>query len=153
MYLLFFLLWLIFNGAVTLEIIIFGLCVSAAMYWFICKFMGYNPKTELTIAKKFFMGVRYVVTLVWEIIKANFHVMGLILTSKYEIEPAIVHFKTDLKSDGAKVALANAITLTPGTITVTLEENEYCVHCLDKELAEGMEDSIFVQLLRKMEEK
>lgn len=32
--------------------------------------------------------------------------------------------------------LANSITLTPGTITVSLEDDEYVVHCLDKELAE-----------------
>ncbi len=52
-------------------------------------------------------------------------------------KPALVRFKTDLKTKQARVVLANSITLTPGTITVTLEEDEYVVHCLDKELAEG----------------
>ena len=49
------------------------------------------------------------------------------------------------------MVLANSITLTPGTITVNLEGNEFYVHCLDKEFAEGMEQSIFVELLEKME--
>ena len=49
------------------------------------------------------------------------------------------------------MVLANSITLTPGTITVGLEGQEFYVHCLDKELAEGMENSIFVELLEKME--
>ena len=48
--------------------------------------------------------------------------------------------------------LANSITLTPGTITVSVEDDRFCVHCLDKELAEGMEDSVFVKLLEEMEE-
>lgn len=152
MFLLFFLLWVIFNGKITLEIVIFGLFISAVMYWFICKFMDYQRATELKIVKKFFRGVQYIAILVWEIVKANFHVMSLIISSKYQIEPELIYFKTDLKSDAAKVALANAITLTPGTITVSLEENEYCIHCLDKDLAEGIDDSIFVRLLRKMEE-
>lgn len=152
MFVLFFALWVAFNGKLTLEIALFGLGISAVMFFFICKYMDYNPKTELRIAKNFFRGIRFVYVLVCEIVKANFHVMHLILSSKVEIEPEMVYFKTKLKKDSSKVALANSITLTPGTITVTLEEDEYCVHCLDKELSEGMEDSIFVQLLTKMEE-
>ena len=38
MFVVFFLLWIIFNGRVTTEIVLFGLAVSAALYWFICKF-------------------------------------------------------------------------------------------------------------------
>ena len=86
-----------------------------------------------------------------EIIKANWQVIYFILTSKYEVEPRLVKFKTDLKKNSSRAVLANSITLTPGTITVTLTENEYVVHCLDKELAEGMQDSIFVKQLRVME--
>ena len=60
---------------------------------------------------------------------------------------------TDLKTETARVILANSITLTPGTITVSLTEQELLVHCLDKTLAEGMEDSSFVKLLKKLEER
>ena len=73
------------------------------------------------------------------------------MSSRYEIEPAVVRFKTDLKTQQARILLANSITLTPGTITVSLEEDEYVVHCLDKSLAEGINSSVFVTLLRKME--
>ena len=69
----------------------------------------------------------------------------------YDLEPVLVRFKTDLKTKEAKVVLANSITLTPGTITVMLEDDEFVVHCLDKELAEGMNHSIFVELLGKLE--
>ena len=48
--------------------------------------------------------------------------------------------------------LANAITLTPGTITVTLEGSEYTVHCLDESMAEGIQDSEFVKYILKFEE-
>ena len=47
--------------------------------------------------------------------------------------------------------LANSITLTPGTITVSVEGDRFCVHYLDKELADGVEDSVFVELLKEME--
>ena len=68
------------------------------------------------------------------------------------VEPILVHFTTNLKTSTAKTLLANSITLTPGTITVTLEDNEYVVHCLDKSLAYGMDDSIFVKLLTEIED-
>ena len=57
----------------------------------------------------------------------------------------------NLKTEMARVMLANSITLTPGTITVSLTDQELLVHCLDKSLAEGMEDSEFVKLLEKLE--
>ena len=151
MYLLFFFVWIIFNGAVTPEIIIFGLIVAAVMYAFICKFMNYSFRKDMSYIKRFFLMIRYICVLVWEIIKANFAVIKLITSSRYDLEPVLVRFKTDLKSKPARILLANSITLTPGTITVSLEEDEYVVHCLDKELAEGMNHSIFVELLEKLE--
>lgn len=95
----------------------------------------------------------YFWVLVKEIVKANVCVMKIILSPKLWPEPALVFFETDLESGLAKVMLANSITLTPGTITVSVEGNRFCVHCLDRELAEGMEASVFVELLKKMEEK
>ncbi|MDO4463903.1 MAG: Na+/H+ antiporter subunit E [Bacillota bacterium] len=151
MFFIFFLIWIIFNGQFTLEIAAFGVVIAGLMYLFICKFLNYHPKTDLLICKKFFLVLQYVFVLITEIIKANFAVIKMIMSSRYEIEPAIVRFKTDLKSTPARVLLANSITLTPGTITVSLEEDEYVVHCLDKELAEGINSSVFVTLLRRLE--
>lgn len=151
MYLLFFLIWIIFNGQLTWEIAVFGAVIAGLMYWFICKFLDYDPKMEIMIFKRLFQILHYVFILVKEIIKANFAVIKMIMSSRYEIEPAVVRFKTDLKTQQARILLANSITLTPGTITVSLEDDEYVVHCLDKSLAQGIGSSVFVTLLRKME--
>ena len=151
MFFVFFLIWIIFNGQFTFEIAAFGVVIAGLMYLFICKFLNYHPKTDLLLCKKFFLVLQYVFVLITEIIKANFAVIRMIMSSRYKIEPAIVRFKTDLKTTPARVLLANSITLTPGTITVSLEEDEYVVHCLDKELAEGINSSVFVTLLRKLE--
>ena len=151
MYRLFFVVWIIFNGAVTTEIIIFGLAISAVMYAFICKFMNYSIRKDISYMKRFPCMMLYICVLVWEITKANFAVMKLMTASRYDLEPVLVRFKTNLKTRQSRVILANSITLTPGTITVSLEADEYVVHCLDKELAEGMNHSIFVELLEKLE--
>lgn len=151
MFILFFLIWVIFNGQFTAEIAAFGVVIAGVMYWFLCRFFNYSPRCDLFLWKKAPLLLQYMLTLIWEILKANVSVFRLIYTAEYELEPAVVHFKTDLRTTFARVLLANSITLTPGTITVALTDNEYTVHCLDKELAEGISSSVFVKLLKRME--
>lgn len=153
MFILFFLIWVIFNGQFTAEIAAFGIVIAGVMYWFLCKFFNYSPRYDLFLLRKAPLLLQYMLTLVVEILKANLAVFRLIYTAEYELEPAVVHFKTDLRSTFARVLLANSITLTPGTITVALTNNEFTVHCLDKELAEGISSSVFVKILERIEER
>ena len=151
MFIIFFLIWIIFNGQFTLEIAAFGIVIAGAMYWFICKFLNYKPGNDLVLCKRFVLILHYVFVLLVEILKANGAVFRMIYSAKYCLEPAVIHFKTDLHTTFARVVLANSITLTPGTITVSLKDDEYVVHCLDKELAQGIDSSIFVKLLERIE--
>lgn len=147
-----FALWLVFNGKVTVELVLFGIVLSIAVYLFCWKFLEYSPKKELLALRLLPQGIGYFFVLVWEVIKANCGTISLIVSPKYEVEPLLVTFRTPLKTDLARTVLANSITLTPGTITVELTDEEFKVHCLDKEMAEGIENSVFVQLLMKMEQ-
>ena len=139
MFLVLYLAWIIFNGALTVEIALIGLLVTAAVFWFVCKFMGYSIRTEFKIYRSVFFLVKYFFVLLKEIVKANLDVFPRIYTIEKEMEPVIVKFRVDLRSDWCRVLLANSITLTPGTLTVSLDENEYTVHCLDESLAEGLD--------------
>ena len=152
MLMLFFLLWVIYNGSFTLEICVFGIIISSALFAFSCKFMDHSMKKEILIYKKSFSFIRYIFLLIKEIVKANFTVIRMILSQREEIQPKLVNFHSDLHTTTGKVLLANAITLTPGTITVTLEGDEYTVHCLDESLADGMNDSVIVEYIKKMED-
>ena len=152
MYLVYFILWIIFNGKITLEICIFGLVIAALVFAFTCKFMDYSIAKEKKVVQRYLRFLKYVVVLVKEIMKANFSVIHMILSEREELEPALVSFRSDMKSPTGRAFLANAITLTPGTITVTLEDSEYLVHCLDKSLAVGMDDSVFVEMLSELEQ-
>ena len=62
------------------------------------------------------------------------------------LEPQMVKFKTTLKSSLARLLLAHSITLTPGTVTVNIQGDEFMVHALTRETADGvpgeMEDRI-----------
>lgn len=151
MFVVFLLLWIIFNGKMTLEILWIGMLLSAVLFAFCCRFMGYSIKKDMKMFRLLPMALQYVVILIMEILKANRQVLFFIMTPRYQVEPQLVHFTSDLKSELSRVILANSITLTPGTITVGLEGNDFYVHCLDREFAEGMENSVFVRLLEKME--
>lgn len=152
MFLLLLAVWLILNGKVTVEICALGVLICAALFYFMCRYMDYSLRKELLLFRLTPLFVRYFWVLVKEIVKANVCVLKIILSPQLEPEPAFVYFDTDFRTGMAKVVLANSITLTPGTITVSVEDDRFCVHCLDRELAEGMADSVFVELLREMEE-
>lgn len=153
MLLLFFLVWIIFNGRVTGEIVLFGIAIAGLMFAFVCQFMDYSLKKELAMFKKIPISLQYILALLKEIIAANLTVIRMILTRKETMEPVLVHVHTNLKFEVSRVILANSITLTPGTITVSVTDQDLLVHCLDKSLSEGMENSVFVKLLQKMEEE
>lgn len=151
MYLLYFILWVIFNGNITLEICLFGLVIAALVFAFTCKFMDYSLEKEKMLLLRSGKFLCYVVILVIEIVKANFSVIHMILSEREETEPVLVSFHSGMKTDAGRALLANAITLTPGTITVSLEGSDYVVHCLDESLAEGMDSSVFVERISELE--
>lgn len=152
MFFLLFACWVIFNQSFTLEIAIFGIIISAAVYMFVCKFMDYSVKKDLFILKKIGKIIGYVGTLLWEVLKANVLLFDKFFLHKSLREPVIVKFTTDLKTRSARSILCNSITLTPGTITTNLEGNTITVHCVDKSLAVGLDKSVFEEKLLKLEE-
>lgn len=151
MYLLFLAVWLILNGKVTLEILILGVVISAVLFWFTCRYLDYSFRKEILLFHLVPLFIRYLWVLIKEIVKANVSVLKIIFSPELQPEPGFVYFDTNFRTGMAKMLLANSITLTPGTITVSVEGDRFCVHCLDQELAEGVEDSVFVELLKEME--
>ena len=90
MFVVFFLLWIIFNGRVTTEIVLFGLAVSAALYWFICKFMEFGPRKEWAYLKKSGYLLQYLYSLPQEILPANFDTVRRLSSARRVVEPALV---------------------------------------------------------------
>ncbi len=153
MFFVFLILWIILNGRITPEIVLLGLVLDVPVYLFYCLVMKFSPKKEWGLIKRIPWYIKYLFVLLIEIIKANFAVIRLILSDRLEPEPVLLHFRKPLKNELNAVLLANSITLTPGTITVSLDDGKYVVHALDVELAEGIEDSVFVHMLEELEAK
>ena len=75
--------------------------------------------------KRIFWMVIYIPVFLYYILKANIDVVYRALHPKMPINPGIVKIKTNLKSDSGITALANSITLTPGTLTVDLTDDGF----------------------------
>lgn len=145
-------LWIVFNGRVTVETVLLGLLFAAAIFAFMCRFMDYSIGKEKKVLRLVPLVVHYFFVLLVEIVKSTVTACRFIVSPTLPHDPLLCKFSTPLATEAARVTLANSITLTPGTITVSLDDGVYTVHCLDKSMAEGIESSRFVQLLLRMEE-
>ena len=75
--------------------------------------------------------------LVKEIVKSGWSVSRVILDPRLPIEPQLVRFKPSQKTDLGLAVHANSITLTPGTISIEVSPDEFLVHALTREGADG----------------
>lgn len=88
----------------------------------------------------------YWVWLFVEILKANWRVIQACVRADLDINPALVKVKTTCRSELAKTTFANSITLTPGTVTLSVEGDKLLVHALYEQDAEP---SAFVEMDRR----
>lgn len=145
--------WLILNGRFTWETTATGAVLSVLIELFLIKFMGYSIKKEIAALKLLPSVLRYLKLLVTEIFKSSYAVTKLIFSPRLEPEPQLKSFESKLHTRAGRTALANSITLTPGTITVSIEDDTYTVHSLDKMMMDGIDDTAFQKALMKMEAK
>ena len=150
MAILLFLLWIIWNGKVSVEILLFGAALTALAMLFAIKLLGYSIESERRFWRNLPLFLRYVAVLIAEILRSAAAVGAIALSPGKRPDPVIIEFHSGLPTDFQNVLLANSITLTPGTFTLFQEGDRFMVHCLRREFADGMGDSRFIELLRKM---
>lgn len=95
----------------------------------------------------------YVPWLLWQIVIASLQVAYAVLHPKCPIDPAVVRFKTRLGNTSSKVILGNSITLTPGTITLEIERDEFLVHSLMDISSSGIVDGTLPGEVAKLYER
>ena len=161
MFLVIFIIWLLLNAHFAfderfLQIVIIGLLLSTVIYLFLIKLTKWDFKTDMFFVKRIHLFIWYGLALFYEVIVSNLKVVSLILKHRGNPEPQIIKISIDLKSDLLRTILANSITLTPGTITISCEKSKdnkgvYIIHCLRKEYFEGLENGRLVKILQRME--
>lgn len=97
--------------------------------------------------------IRYLPYLLWQIVLANLQVTYIVLHPRMleKIDPHLFRFETKLKRPISKVAMAQSITLTPGTITVNIHENQIAVYALTREAAAALPGEMEQQVAKALE--
>jgi len=135
-----FTLWVLLSGMLDAFHLSLGVLSSAFIVWVSYDFfpreldLCWRPSSILAI-------FIYIFWLIAEIIKANVAMLRLVFRKDItaHIEPDIVYLQTRLRSPMALTIFANSITLTPGTISVTINGNgEFSVHTIDRESAQNL---------------
>ena len=76
--------------------------------------------------------------LVWEIVLANMDVAKAILKNDSSVRPRLMHIKASQVSEVGLVTYANSITLTPGTVTLDVEGQDFLIHSLTEGSYDGL---------------
>lgn len=133
-FLLCFAFWLLLTWSLAVQELAVGAAVSLAVALFSARLFIHERAFWLCHPGRLFTGLFYwVCVFPVELVKANCAMVGYVFGKK--IEPGIVKIPVDLHSSYGRAALANSITLTPGTITMDIAEQEgqtwYYVHWID----------------------
>lgn len=80
----------------------------------------------------------YWLSISYEIIKSSFDVARIILNPKLPISPIVIEMEAEPEGPVGQATLGNAITLSPGTVTLDIYDGRLQIHCLTREGAEEL---------------
>jgi len=140
LFILLFVFWIILVQSFSAKDIIIGILCSLGVA-LVSQLLLAGQIESLDISRDQILRLAvYFPYLLFEIIKANVDVAEIVLDPRLPISPVLVKFKFALKEDLPQITLANSITLTPGTLTVDIQDDTFYIHCLAEHHAEAIFD-------------
>jgi multicomponent Na+:H+ antiporter subunit E len=144
-----FLFWLALSGVYTPFLLAAGACTAiaiAVLAWRMEVADREGHPVHLTLA-----AATYLPWLLKEILKSGWQVARIILDPRLPVSPTLVRVRPSQQSTVGLATHANSITLTPGTLTVEAEHEEFLVHALTREGAAGVLDGEMDRRVRRFE--
>ncbi len=124
--------WFLLNG--KYDLVTLGIGVLIALFISIIFCSKCEIFSEMNFSPKGIMYfIAYIFVFLVELIKSNLDVAKRVIAPSLPIKPGIVEVETKLKSKLGRMILANSITLTPGTLTVKVENDTFFIHCINVE--------------------
>ncbi|MDE3000965.1 MAG: Na+/H+ antiporter subunit E [Gemmatimonadota bacterium] len=131
--------WLLWSGRYSIEhtyVLVLGI-VSCLAVAGIVRRMGIVDSEGHPVH----LAGRAIVYLPWlliAILRSNVDVALRILNPRLPVSPTLIRTRASQKTALGKVIYANSITLTPGTVSVDVEDDLVLVHALSRESAEEL---------------
>ncbi|MCU0935147.1 MAG: Na+/H+ antiporter subunit E [Gammaproteobacteria bacterium] len=145
-----YLFWLLLSGYFTPFLLAAGVGSAAAAVW-LARRLDRAHRGSHPIRLSWLALLTYWPWLALEIVRSALTVSRIVLHPRLPISPTLVRFRPSQTSDVGLVVHANSITLTPGTITVEADRDEFLVHALTREAAEGVLDGAMDRRVRALE--
>lgn len=143
--------WLVNSGHFDVLLLSFGVFSIALVIWInnrMSRFSeGYLPPVIMSIRLP-----GYIIWLLKEIVMSNIEVIRCIYQRRPAIEPSVFKVKVSQKTDLFKALYANSITMTPGTITMEIEGDEFTIHALTRSSRQGIESGEMDRRVRSIED-
>lgn len=120
--------WAAVTGSISLLNVAFGFVLGA-----LCLGLIRDQVGSASHFRRFFLSIWLAVTFLWELVKSSVNVAIIVLSPGRKLQPAIIAYPLDVKSDAEITLLANLITLTPGTLSIDVSEDgkTLYVHAID----------------------
>ncbi|GGD46347.1 Na+/H+ antiporter subunit E [Sinisalibacter lacisalsi] len=122
-----FVFWLLLNGNAAPGTLAVGVVVAGAIVLLFPSSLSVLSGHRLT-AEALVAALRFVGLFLRELVRANIAMAALVLNPRLPVAPALVKVRTRLTDPVARLLLANAISLTPGTLTVEIAGEWLYVH-------------------------
>ena len=122
------LVWLLLNNTVAPGHLLLGALLALALPLFTVRFWPNRPRIRRPLKL-----LGYIALLLWDIVLATLTVARLILGPSARLRPSFLRLPLALRDEFAIVVLANAISLTPGTVSADLsaDRRTLLIHALD----------------------
>lgn len=132
--------WLLLSGMFTPFLVAAGIGSAAAIMWFSRRLALIDGESH-PIQLAWHLLFSYWPWLIKEIVRSGLDVSWRVLHPALPISPVMVEFSPSQTSDVGRVIHANSITLTPGTITVLIDQGRFLVHALSAQAGDGLAGS------------
>lgn len=125
-----FVFWLLLTETFHYQSLVAGIIVSL---FTAILFFGYYlfPGSKLFEPKRYLWFLAYIPFFAVSVVKANLDVMYRVVHPDRPLNPGIVKIKTTLKTNIGRTLLANSITLTPGTMSCEIVDDNLYIHWID----------------------
>ncbi|WP_108883550.1 Na+/H+ antiporter subunit E [Anderseniella sp. Alg231-50] len=133
--------WMLWSG--YFKPLLLGLGLASAL---VCTYLALRMRkadgegSQFKILQHVHQLATYWPWLLLEIAKSNVEVAKIILSGKMNIDPVMIRLKAGQATEMGQVIYGNSITLTPGTITVDIEDGDLLVHALAQSGADGLHE-------------
>ncbi|MGF6478006.1 Na+/H+ antiporter subunit E [Paraburkholderia sp. JPY419] len=125
-----FVIWMVANASLAVEPALVGLVITLVVARVFVSSSEAWRRLRLTPAAPYHFAA-YSVTFIVELVRANLNVMALVYSPRIDIKPGIVKVRTRLQTPLGRLALANSIALTPGSLVMDIRDDILFIHWLD----------------------